>query len=769
MTTRDHDSMPLVSTDASSDLERERAYTTFLYEQLDSYRRELLDRLANVRLNSAGGTHQWRTERDALARQFERRLSSIVIGDLPLYFGRLDLGDDSRLHIGRVGIDHEDADSEAPLLIDWRAPIASLFYSATPGSPEGVVRRRHLLSKGREVVAIDDEIFDLDRIPDENAGELHGDAALLAAVSKGRTGFMRDIVSTIQREQDEVIRSEMRGVLVVQGGPGTGKTAVALHRAAYLLYTHRQRLSSTGVLVVGPNPTFMRYVEQVLPSLGETGAVLSTIQHLLPGIRPNEHDESTVAELKGSAQMATVISAAVRDRERLLREDLDFAFERSSLKITREMCERARRAARRSSLPHNQARRIVENVLLDRLVNQIREQQSATAGLPPSVEDLADARERLRRSKDVRTVLERIWPELSPQRFLNELFGSMALLRSAAKTVESIDVDLLFRERLGDPDAVAWTIEDVPLLDEAADLLGPIIDSRRARRVQALQSRERQDREFASDVLGSLNLGIAIDIERFAARFADESSESIAELAARDRTWKFGHVIIDEAQELSPMAWRMLFRRNPNRSMTIVGDLAQQSSNWARSSWGDILDHYAKDRWRVAELTVNYRNPSEIMELANKVLAAVAPSVTPPVSIRSTGEHPRWVHVQHGTVDDAVVEAVRHEIDELDDGRLAVIAPTGFVSSLREHLAAELGEHFNGGDPIGSRVALLDVVTAKGLEYDVVVLVEPGRIATDTRQGLNDLYVALTRATRRVVIIYAEDLPIELCRDAPAE
>jgi DNA helicase IV len=745
-----------------------------LYEQLDRYRAELQSQLADVRLAPATGTHQWRTERDALARLLERRLQSMAIGDLPLCFGRLDLSDGSRLHVGRVGIAGE---GEEPLLMDWRAPKAALFYSATSGSPQGVVRRRHLLAKGRQVVAIDDEVFDLDALDGAAASELHGDAALLAAVSQTRSGYMRDIVATIQREQDEVIRADLAGVLVVQGGPGTGKTAVALHRAAYLLYTHRMRLAQTGVLVVGPNPVFLRYIEQVLPSLGETGAVLATVHSLFPGVRPRHHDAAQTAELKGRPEMEALLKKAVRDRERVPRETVHLAFERSRISFTREACERARRHGRRSTRPHNQARRLVELQLLDAGVGQLRDQMVAGGAAEPSQETLRELRSGLRRSRDFRALMERLWPILTPQQLLNDLFGTPALLRSAGSAivddgvaegvvadsgVRGVDVMVLARDRVADPDAVLWSMEDVPLLDEAGELLGPATDEAQARLARQQRQARQHELDFANRVLSSMELDIAINAERFAERFSDQSGDTIAEQAAKDRTWKFGHVIVDEAQELSPMAWRMLFRRNPNRSMTVVGDLAQCSANWAPASWGEILEGFASDRWRVAELTVNYRTPTEIMDSANAVLRLAAPDVSATVAIRSSGISPYRRRIQAATRATEVALVAEAELRELGEGRLCVIAPAPRLGELASALSEQLGDRFDQQNPLGAQVALLAVAEAKGLEFDGVVIVEPGEIVAASARGWNDLYVGLTRATQRLAVLYAGLLPAVL-------
>lgn len=752
-------SAPAVANEGGgSELRREADYVAMLYARLDQQRAKLAQQLDEVRLATGRGTHQWRTERDALAYHLERSLAALSIGDLPLCFGRLDLDDGSRLHVGRVGI---GGDGEEPLLMDWRAPVASLFYRATPGTPSGVIRRRHLLTKGREVIAIDDEVFDLDAVPDAELADLHGDAALLAAVQRSRGQHMRDIVATIQAEQDAVIRSELPGVLVVQGGPGTGKTAVALHRAAYLLYTYRERLSDAGVLVVGPNPVFLRYIEQVLPALGETGAVLSTVQTLYPGIRPTRREAGPIGALKGDERMVTLLRQAVADRERLPPEDVTIPFERAQLRLTREMCARARQRARRSGRPHNDARSIVQAVLVEQLLNQIRALPNDGDATDLSPEALSEMRASLRRARPFRALMERIWPVLSAEQLLNDLFGTPALLRSAGRELSEEERALLVRERVPLAKGVDWSAEDVPLLDEAAELLGVVPNPAAARLERARRAERQRDLDFANSVLSSLQIDMPINAERFSERFGESSGETVAARAARDRTWKFGHVIVDEAQELSPMAWRMVIRRNPNHSMTVVGDLAQSSGGWT-PSWSSVLDRVAPGHWREAVLSVTYRTPSEIIELTRPLLAAIAPDIEPPQAIRASGEAPSERKV---AADDLVGEAValvREDFARFPEGTLAVIVPAALAAPFAAVFAEALPELFDGRGPLHSRGSVLAVNDAKGLEFDAVVLVEPAIVVADGQRGLSDLYVALTRATQRLSVLHSGELPAVL-------
>ncbi|HEX6383004.1 MAG TPA: helicase [Acidimicrobiia bacterium] len=745
----------------TDDLEAERAYVDRLYARLYEVRAKLDAELGRVR-GQPSGTHQWRQERDALALNLESRLAALDIGDLPLCFGRLDMNEGARYHVGRLGL--SEADYE-PLLVDWRAPAAQPYYRATAADPQGVVRRRHLLTHGREVVGLDDEVFDLDALSETEQASLHGDAALLAALRKGRTGRMGDIVATIQAEQDRVIRSDVAGVLVVEGGPGTGKTAVALHRAAYLLYTHRARLAGNGVLVVGPNAVFLRYIEQVLPSLGETGVLLATPGELYPLVTARRHDPPATARVKSDLRMVKVLRRAMADRQRVPREDLHLPYDKLDLVLDRATCRRARDAARRSSRPHNPARETVERMLLAALLDQVRSGLTELRNAEPEPDELDEIWDELRRSRDFRFAMERIWPLLVAPELLNDLFGTPALINSAGGSILTPkEREALFRERSRDLTAVDWSVEDVPLLDEAAELLGlPPGRARRAARRRA--GRRRRGASFARAVLEGLRLDMPIDPELLAERYAgEERMLSVAERARLDRTWEFGHVIVDEAQELSPMAWRVLFRRCPSRSMTVVGDLAQTGASWGPASWAELFDRHAPNRWRKAELTVNYRTPAEIMEVAAAVLATAAPGVSPPHSMREEGVPPWAVPATPDDMVNVVAAAVRRELEEIGDGRLAVIAPTADAERLAKELSAALPETTVGDHtaPLDAIVAVLDVAETKGLEFDGVIVVEPAAIVAESERGMSDLYVALTRATRRLGVVHTEPLPKEM-------
>lgn len=741
--------------DRSTEIAAEQVVVDGLYSRLDELRRATRIELEKVRRQRAGGNLANQRERDAFATLNENRLTQLTSVEERLCFGRLDRTDGTSQYIGRLGLADDD---QRRLLTDWRADAARPFYQATAAHPGDVVLRRHLITSGRRVEGVEDDVLDLEGLDNSERRSLSGEGALLSALAAQRTGRMGDIVATIQGEQDAVIRSPAAGVLVVQGGPGTGKTAVALHRAAYLLYTLRDRLASSGVLVIGPSPVFLRYIERVLPSLGETGVVLLTAGELFPRVTARRYDEPEAARLKGDLYMVEAMRRAVEDRQRVPPAEVTLDVEGVRVVLTPEAVRRARDEARRTGKPHNEARVTFVKILLRHLTDRIEEQ----LGSALASQDRALVAADLRGSVDVRRALNLAWMPLTAQDVLARLLSDDRRLTSAAPWLTPAERRALLRPRDARP-----TVDDVPLLDELAELIG--VDESPARQADRAGDADRAaELEYARNVLRMTGTGDMITSEMLAERFADTGpSLTLSERAAGDRTWAFGHVVVDEAQELSPMMWRLIGRRNPSRSMTVVGDLAQTRSAAGARAWADVLAPLVQDRWRMEELTVSYRTPAQIMRLAAAVLAATgeAPDVVVPQSVREGDDAPELTTLPTALTERkgaAVLgETVRREHAAVAGGRVAVIGTAGDYEAILGAVRTALSPELVGTGPgaLDREVAVLTVEDAKGLEFDAVVLVEPGAILAAGPRGAGDLYVAMTRPTRRLHTVHHLPLP----------
>jgi len=746
-------------------VQAEQQHLDLLYRLLDALRRRTQG-LKDAAMWENDGTPAGLFNRDALQFRYAQELAVLAAAEDKLCFGRLDMADGEGIHLGRMGM-VDDSPARRQVLMDWRAPLAAPFYTATTLDPQGVIRRRHLRTSKRTVQSVSDEFLqapdgDLADESDTSLG-VGGDTALLDALNAPRTGRMGDIIETIQSEQDAIIRADRNGVLVVQGGPGTGKTVVALHRAAYLLYTYRERLGSHGVLVIGPSRTFLSYIGQVLPSLGETSVVLATMGTLLPGMDATAVDVPEVATLKGRLAMATVIDNAVLDRQRMPRRVRVVPYDRGTVRLEPSLLRRAQRRAWSSRLPHNRARSVFVRSVIDGLARQVA-QRPGVRQLDPEVAapDLDEIRRDLAEDTTVQAALVDLWPIVTPQTLVGELLSDARRLRVAAPRLSEQQRAALLR-----PAGSPFTVSDVPLLDEAAEMLGVIGQQDRERR-RALA----EELAYARDTLQALGSEqAASDDSGIGFTLSMLSAEDIAALhdtegptgqtsdrAAADREWTYGHVIVDEAQELSPMAWRSIFRRCPLKSMTVVGDIAQTSDAAGATSWAVALDPHGRDRWRLAELTVNYRTPEEIMALAAPVLKAINPALESPSSVRATGVLPWAVTVPAEADVSSTVAAVTAEAAmEMTEGQLAVLHAGDdgeILAAVRERIPDASGE----AGP-GRRVVVLDVREAKGLEFDRVVLAEPARIVEAGPHGLGDLYVAMTRATQELGIVHHQALP----------
>ncbi|MFF4310593.1 HelD family protein [Streptomyces sp. NPDC001507] len=625
------------------------------------------------------------------------------------------------LHIGRIGVLDEDY---APLVIDWRAPAAAPFYRSTPVDPGRVVRRRVIRSKGRRVLGVEDDLMrpELTAFLDGDTLPVIGDGALMAALGQARSHTMRDIVASIQAEQDLVIRAPAASVTYVEGGPGTGKTAVALHRAAYLLYQDRRRYAG-GILIVSPTPLLVAYTEGVLPSLGEEGQVaIRAIGSLVDGAEATLYDTPATARAKGSSRMLRVLRKAARGALELNGSPTRLrvvAFNRR-LELEAEELDRIRHNALGGTAPVNLLRPRARKLLLDALWAR-----SGAAGRHTDPELAAELRSSF--DEDILTedpfveFLDAWWPELTPQTVLAAMADERRLGRWARRILNPGEVRRVARSLKRD----GRTVHDIAMLDELQAILGTPARPRKKRDLDPL------------DQLTGLEELMPV---------REESQRERAERLAQERV-EYAHVIVDEAQDLTPMQWRMVGRRGRHATWTVVGDPAQ-------SSWSDP-DEAAEARdealgtrpRRRFELTVNYRNPSEIAELAAKVLALAMPGSKAPSAVRSTGVEPRF-----SVARDSLEKTVRAEAERLLD---LVDGTVGVVVAMDRR--AEAARWLAG---LGDRVVALGSLEAKGLEYDATVVVSPAEIADESPAGLRVLYVALTRATQQLTVVSGErDVP----------
>ncbi len=651
------------------------------------------------------------TVAQARLRMLARRRAELQHAGQGLIFGRLDSLDQTVRHLGRVGIPSSDDDDD-PLVIDWRAPAARAFYTATPVDPQGQARRRHIRTNGREVIGVDDEPLDGSR-----ASELVGEGALLAALDERRTGQMSTAAATLQREQDDVIRADARGPLVVQGGPGTGKTVVALHRVAYLLFTY-PKLAAQGVLVIGPSRRFLDYIAQVLPALGETAMASATCDTLVPGIEVERVEQREVAEIKGRALWQQALS---RYCESFVPEpaDLELLWEGERYTIDEGRIARAIRSAT-SGRSYHAARAVfiaqVHDLLTDAIIERNEEtlrqveagledllsefdaafthtdNRAATSGATGAEVDgvLTEAdiellRDRIADDASLRAVLYRWWPSRDTAVELHRFLGETTLLSQWVP-------ELTARQRtaiVGEPQT--WASSDIPLFDALADLLGETHPK-------------------------------------------SEQGEFLSDRAPAQRDWVYGHVVIDEAQELSQMQWFMVMRRCPSRSITAVGDIDQAEAPHLHTTWAEAVSGAFGERWTEAQLTICYRTPMEVMALTASVLRNAGSHNDPPRAVRTSGIEPWERTVTEESLNAEAALAVEQLSTRWKGGMVGVIAPLERLYTLRTALP---------GTPV------LSATDAKGLEWDATLLVDAPSIAAQPR-GWNGLYVALTRCTQEL-------------------
>ncbi|MFI0367176.1 HelD family protein [Actinomadura sp. 1N219] len=824
-----------MNTVKDQEIAAEQRYVDIAYARLEEMRADAQAMIREGYRQSLAGTKGSLVDRDAMVHQAALRAQALDIADDGLVFGRLDLTSDEVRYVGRIGVRTSEHDS---LVIDWRAPAAEDFYRATPEDPRGVVRRRVLHSRGHTVVDLEDDLLD----PDAADGmTVVGDGAFLASLARAREGAMRDIVATIQREQDEVIRAPADGTILVRGAPGTGKTAVALHRVAYLLFRHRRRFGSRGVLVVGPNRRFTAYIERVLPSLGEGSATLRSLGDLVDGVTASVHDAPRLARLKGADEMAEVLRRAVTDHAPGAPDELRVVFKGVVVALDRARLDRIRNEVhRRSRGSVNAARGRAAELLLDALWDRFTDiggqeaaesAEGAEAGLwnailaadglaalddphdqaPGRGRENGHGREngggdprraqfetRVREQRAFTDFLVAWWPIRSPLDVLRSLGDPSRLRRAAGRDLGRADLDALAASWKGAAssknDGAPLSYQDIALLDELDALLGSPPRPSRRRPAPAA------DDPFVVDGVNILTGEDVVDdtwepemqelttsMERL------ERSRRVDDGVVEERP-EYAHIVVDEAQDLSPMQWRMLGRRGRQASWTIVEDPAQ-------SAWEDL--DAARQAMEIAlggerpaarsrgrgrgrrgrggaprkpaparvrheyELTTNYRNSTEIAAVSARVLAVALPEARPARAVRTSGIEPVARVVPEPDLPAAAREAAEELLGQVE-GTIGVIVPlsldesagqatlfdgpdahepaTAWTASDRDRLAAGLPE----------RVQVLDVLEAKGLEFDAAVIVAPETVAAQSPRGLRVLYVAVSRATQRLTVLTAD-------------
>ncbi len=673
----------------TADLDAEQAYIHYAYDCLDAMRRTVQVLMAtDAGVNAAA--------REALMDMFAARLVDLE-SDQALCFGRIDRTDGDRYYVGRRHVHDEEGD---PVVIDWRAPVAEAFYQASATDPWDLERRRSFRMEASRLLGIEDEVF-ADMAAARRRGVpatmIRAGDALMAELGRQRTGRMRDVVATIQAEQDRVIRLPADAVLVVQGAPGTGKTAVGLHRAAFILYRMREARARGGVLVVGPNRAFMRYIERVLPSLGETTVIQSPVD-ALASIHVRGDDDPKVVRLKGDPRMAEVIARAVRQRTRPDAPRREVRVRGRLLSLSERDVTTMIDRAFATGLPYREARDAFMSFAASHLA-------SAAAGIGATSRDIEDVRVELVRATSFRALTDRLWPPASATDVVRDVLSSKATLsRAASGLFRDDEIEALVRRSSGRSNDESWTRADVALVDEA-------------------QWR----------------------------------------IAGVPRTYT--HVIVDEVQDLSPMEVRMVGRRAATGAMTLLGDLAQSIGEWSYPNWDALLSHLPSRRGPaprvgVETLTVGYRVPRQMIEMAARLLPSIAPDLAPPLAIRDGDEDPRFVKVPDGRLIHETVREMREAGSR--DGSVGVIVPEALRHEVEGGARAGRIE-FDGADwGRGRKITVMSAREAKGLEFDHVLLIDPSAFIADGVRGRRELYVALTRATQTLTVVHSGELPREL-------
>jgi len=723
---------------AEREIAQEQGFVDRVYLQLGESARAAHELANEGRERGALGHEGGLVERDAFAFQAARRIAQLDAAHEGLVFGRLDLDpsvDTEPRYVGRIGLRDAERDS---LLIDWRAPAAAVFYQATAVEPRSVIRRRVLRSEGQSVIGVEDELLDAEALERSGADlPIVGEGALIAQLSRARDRTMHSIVATIQAEQDKAIRAPGKGVTTISGGPGVGKTVVALHRAAYLLYTERRRYESGGVLIVGPSGVFMRYIERVLPSLGETAVALRSLGEVVDGVRATWHNDPAVADVKGSVRMAEVLRRASRQQAPGSPREFKVFYRDDSLRLDGKRLGELRRQLMSQGRRNQQLRRVPQ-MLLDILWRQVRGERGRERGREVFNDEMLD-------NPAFLEFAAAWWPALEAREVLGWLREPEFLARVSEGILTHDEQQLLLKSWAGrgltDADLA---IEDIPLLDELRYAIGDIPE-------QVADERD-----------------------------ADQSGIDIAELmTASDREfssgrgWRpptyridddpFAHILIDEAQDLTPMQWRMVGRRGRTASWTIVGDPAQ--SSWPVAEEADAARAKALEGKPVHafHLSTNYRNSAEIYDFAAAYAERVGLNADLPTAVRSTGVEPRVI--EHAVdLEKATREAVG-EIASQVSGTVGVVVPVARRSEVNSWLAswsefadAAPSAAASAADPTSvpsgeDRIVVLTGLDTKGLEFDGIVVVSPDEIERESATGRATLYVVLTRATQLLTTV----------------
>ena len=683
----------------------EQTFVDTVYERLEESAKVAQSLVAEGFARGHIGNEGGLVERDAMVYQASRRLSALNAAHDGLVFGRLNLLDGESRYIGRIGV--RDAEREI-LLVDWRAPAAAVFYQATAQDPAGVVRRRVLKCSGAKVVGVEDDLLDADHAPDDLV--VVGEGALLASLSRARDSSMHSVVATIQKEQDEAIRAPSRGATIIGGGPGTGKTVVALHRAAYLLYTDRRRFESGGVLVVGPSNVFMHYIERVLPSLGETSVTLRSLGEVVDGVQAAQHDDAVAAAAKGSARMVPVLRHLASSAQPGEPTEFRYFYKDDVLRLDERLLAGIRRRLL-SGMKRNRAYSRAPAALVDALWQQVAGERALDKGESGFIETVTT-------DDAFIDFVEAWWPPVDAVDVWRTMPHRLKEVANGAFTAEEVTA-LVASWADGEP-----RVEDVPIIDELRYLLGevPPHDDDDHDAPRQLMSFERREREEHDDRL--------------------RSTRSIEDDG-------FAHVLVDEAQDLSPLQWRMLARRGRHASWTIVGDPAQSSWPHPEESARARTEALEGKPEHVFRLSTNYRNSAEIYDLAAKVAALAVDDPDLAEAVRHTGEHPQHVVVDASAVHAQVLERAAATLAAVE-GTVAVVTARADLAAVADALEPLLTEH-------ADRLRLLEGLETKGLEFDGVVVVEPDAITDESGSGWRTLYVVLTRATHQLTTVASTD------------